>query len=80
MIAKYEIGDSVVVNKNDIVSMVSRWNYNEVKLINDIYVEPSPDYAELGADKLVRYRVQGLWFNQDEVKLVSPENDPEYFL
>lgn len=86
LIPKYKVNDWVIVLSESTTAGFLQsfghdgWKKVEPRMINQIYIETDPKYAEYGEDKLIRYRVEGLWFDQNDLKLISIENDPEYFL
>lgn len=69
---KYQEGQDIII-LSDITTMVD-WDTGSPQKIEDLFV----DYY----DKVfyLRYKVCGLWFNQEEIIGVSLKDNPEYYL
>ncbi len=78
IIPKYAVGDWA--NINDDVWVFSKNNKNKIYQISEVYIEDSVNYVDYPENARVRYRLDGKWFNQNEIEVVTKEKNPEYFL
>ena len=72
---KYKKGDTVIIICDETLNFlttISSRKINETYIVDIIYCGTSQEKN--------RYKLTGLWFNEDEIAKVTPENDPELFL
>ncbi|MCD6435871.1 MAG: hypothetical protein J7L15_05735 [Clostridiales bacterium] len=72
---KYDVGDEVVITTEARTNSILKntpWEDLTPRRINQRFIDSS-------VDKL-RYRIDGLWFNEDEIERTSKEQTPEYYL
>ena len=76
---KYKKGQEAVLTNDARMNSIlvdSMWGELIVREIEELYCDDSiPEYGEKK-----RYRLGGLWFNEEELMLVSKETHPEYYL
>ncbi len=83
---KYSVDDYVMIKEDSepfkflISNGHESWLELVPKKIDMIHIENDSVYSHMSIDNLVRYRINGLWFNQGEVFKITKEENPEYFL
>ena len=79
LIPKYQIDDwAVILDDTWLISLgVDR---KDPEKINQINIETNPKYEDYRTSQLIRYRLGGLWFDEEEIKIITKEKNPEYFL
>lgn len=86
LIPRYKVDDWVIITHKDqtqeFFEKINADNWLEIRprKINQVMVNEDDKYTDYGEDELIRYRVDGLWFNESELKLITRETDPEYYL
>ena len=84
LIPKYKIGDTVIrkvgTEGYKFLASLDYKAINSITLIEDIFLETDDEFLEYSIDSRIRYRLLGLWHNQDEIIVVTKEENPEYFL
>lgn len=86
LIPKYKVNDWVIIMKDSesraFLSIHGDPSWAKIipRQINQVSIEENSEYQDYGVDKLIRYRVDGLWFDQNEIQKITLEKDPEYFL
>ncbi len=76
---KYKKGQEVILtdaSRMNSILVGSYWSEIIIRKIEVTFLDDS--IAEYG--NTPRYRLGGLWFNEDEIILVSKETHPEYYL
>ncbi len=48
--------------------------------ITRYYIEENARYETSPACERIRYQLNYSWFNEDEIRIITKETDPEYFL
>ncbi len=48
--------------------------------ITRCYIEENARYETYPAASRIRYQINHSWFNEDEIRIITRETDPEYFL
>ncbi len=73
---KYEVGQEIIIlhSEDNSVLKTTAWQELIVRIIDLRFIDTSIE------EHTERYRIDGLWFNKNEVKGVSRETHPEYYL
>ncbi len=71
-----KIGDWIIMQDSPGSIWMVDLNFGKPYKVQGIKLEA--DYNYLVEKNL--YLIQGLWYDEDEVKKVTPEDDPEYFI
>jgi len=79
LIPKYQINDWAIVKDDTWLISLGVDRKDPVK-INQINIETNPKYEDYRTSQLIRYRLGGLWFDEEEIKIITKEKNPEYFL
>ena len=76
---KYKKGQEVMLTddaRSNSILADTPWSEIAIRKIDELFVDDSiKEYS-----KIRRYRIGGLWFNEDEIFQVSKETHPEYYL